>query len=118
MVDRGQDSIDHHNQHHLSENIITNNSDQPMDIQANIKETQDVVTGKENMINGIKAYRTPISYKDSLIRYNGCFGINKARDTNYINDTLAKELEQEWLPTETTKKLMERFPLVLISDQE
>lgn len=44
---------------------------------------------KDNTIKGIYAFKAPISYKDSLIGYNGCYGIKETKDTRYINDDLA-----------------------------
>lgn len=52
--------------------------DQPMEIQKNDGHVPNAIYNSSAISQGTKA---PISYKDSLIGYNGCYGINNGRET-------------------------------------
>lgn len=86
-----------------------------MEIQTNENPGSQAKPCKPDLYQGIK---TPISYKDSLIGYNGCYGINTGGSASHRNETLAKELDKEWIPSEKTKKLMDQYPSLQICNEE
>lgn len=82
-----------HNKPTMSES----HHDQPMEIQTNDAVATNTNENKSASFQGIRA---PNCYKDSLIGYNGCYGINIGRDTSHRNEALAKELDHYWSPSE------------------